>query len=54
MREKQQIFHYSGYEMRSHSETLLASGWTISCRYPLRLECGARSYLVRGGVLING
>lgn len=42
------------HAMRAHIETLLASGWTISCRYPLRLECGARSYLVRGGALING
>ena len=47
MREKQQIFHYSGYEMRSHSETRWAGMmsaidicWQAAGRSAAGIRCG--------------
>lgn len=42
------------HAMRAHVEQLLARGWSISGRDPVRLECGRRVKVVRGGVLIDG
>jgi hypothetical protein len=39
--------------MRAHVETLLATGWTISNRFPLTLELQGRKSVVRCGVLIT-
>lgn len=42
------------HAMRAHVEQLLARGWSISGRDPVRLECRGRVMQVRGGALING
>lgn len=47
-------------ESRKHAalrvviDRMIAQGWSISGRDPVRLECVGRVMLVRGGVLING
>jgi hypothetical protein len=40
--------------MRVRIDKLLADGWSITGRDPVRLERGVQALTVRGGVLING
>lgn len=40
--------------LRSRIDELLAAGWSITGRDPVRLERGVRVLQVRGGALIDG
>lgn len=40
--------------LRNRIEELLAAGWSITGRDPVRLERGVRVLQVRGGALIDG
>ncbi|KFX71279.1 hypothetical protein TMS3_0104970 [Pseudomonas taeanensis MS-3] len=41
------------HAMRAHIDQLLAKGWSISGRDPLRLESAGHSCIVRHGMLIS-
>ncbi len=41
------------HAMRAHIDHLLASGWQITSRQPLRLRLGRKTCLVRHGMLID-
>lgn len=42
------------HAMRAHIDKLIAEGWSISGRDPVRIERGHRVMEVREGVLIDG
>ncbi len=42
------------HALRAHIDKMLAEGWSITGRDPVRLERASRVLIVRGRALING
>nr|WP_286948287.1 hypothetical protein [Pseudomonas sp. UBA6718] len=42
------------HDLRARIGKMLAQGWSLCGRDPVRLECCGRVLLVRGGALIDG